>query len=158
MAKNRGFTLIELLVVITIIAILTVIGMAVYSGLQTKSRDAKRKGDIEAISKALETNYNVSSGQYIKPDSTHFAGGGVPEDPKATGVACLTTASDFFYCIYTFNSGGSETYHGALTGSVPATFEKYTICAHVENANTGNSTNASGTAGVGSYFCRKNQQ
>ena len=53
-SKNLGFTLIELLVVVAIIAFLAAIGIAVYSEIQSKSRDARRIADIEAIAKALE--------------------------------------------------------------------------------------------------------
>ena len=52
-----GFTLVELLVVISIIAVLSVIGVTVFSGVQKSARDAKRRGDIDAISKALEVHY-----------------------------------------------------------------------------------------------------
>lgn len=52
-----GFTLIELLVAISVIAILSVIGLASYSSVYKSSRDAKRKSDIRFIQSALEDYY-----------------------------------------------------------------------------------------------------
>ena len=51
--KNNGFTLVELLVVISIISILTVISLGSYTSVQIKARDAQRKSDLNAVSKAL---------------------------------------------------------------------------------------------------------
>lgn len=62
--RPYGFTLIELLVVITIIAILSVMGMAVYGGLQKNARDAKRRTDLDAIAKAL-AQYYVQKKYYL---------------------------------------------------------------------------------------------
>jgi len=56
--KNNGFTLVELLIVISIMGILTVIGMASFKTIQLKSRDARRKNDLNSISKALNMYYN----------------------------------------------------------------------------------------------------
>ena len=50
----KGFSLVELLVVISIIAILSVIGITVFTGVQKGARDARRRGDIHAIAQALE--------------------------------------------------------------------------------------------------------
>lgn len=57
MYKKRGFTLIELLIVIAIIGILSTIVMVAYSGLQTRSRDSKRKGDLQAMSSGANLYY-----------------------------------------------------------------------------------------------------
>jgi type II secretion system protein G len=65
--RNPGFTLVELLVVIAIIGILASIGLASFNSSQAKSRDAKRKADLQQIGGALELYYN-DYGQY--PAST----------------------------------------------------------------------------------------
>ena len=60
---QKGFTLVELLVVITIIAVLSTIGIVMYTTVQRNARDAKRIGDMQAISKALEM-YKSVNGSY----------------------------------------------------------------------------------------------
>ena len=52
--KKSGFTFIEILVVATIISVLASIGMVSYRSANQKSRDGKRKADIEQIRAALE--------------------------------------------------------------------------------------------------------
>ena len=59
--KYKGFTLIELLVVITIIAILSTLGLVLFGNVQSRARDSQRRGDINAIAKAMEANYNFIS-------------------------------------------------------------------------------------------------
>jgi len=61
--RTKGFTLIEILVVITILALLIVIGAISYSSVNKKSRDARRKSDIEQFRSALEM-YRADKGYY----------------------------------------------------------------------------------------------
>ena len=61
--KSKGFTLVELLVVISIIAILSVIGITIFTSTQSVARDAKRRADANAIHKALE-QYKLINGSY----------------------------------------------------------------------------------------------
>ncbi len=53
--KNKnGFTLIELMVAISIIAIISVIGAALFGQAQKNARDGKRINEIGQIQNALE--------------------------------------------------------------------------------------------------------
>jgi len=61
--KQKGFTLMEILVAISIIAILTAAGIVSFSGINQRSRDARRKSDIEQVRSALEM-YRTTNGYY----------------------------------------------------------------------------------------------
>ncbi len=88
----QGFTLVELLVVVSIIAILSVIGITVYAGVQKNARDARRKGDVDSIAAALEVHMNQTvdqycigvAGTYCAPvaNTAWFASGAIPADPS----------------------------------------------------------------------------
>lgn len=67
---KRGFTLIELLVTISIIAILAVIGLAVYTKFLQNARDAKRQADLRTIQSALEQYFADQLNYPVKSTST----------------------------------------------------------------------------------------
>jgi prepilin-type N-terminal cleavage/methylation domain-containing protein len=50
---RSGFTMIELLVVSTILIVLTTIGLVSYQQVSKKSRDGRRKADMETLRQAL---------------------------------------------------------------------------------------------------------
>ncbi len=56
----KGFTLVELMVVITIIAILSTIGLTIYTGAQKSARMSKRIRDLSAAQTALELYYSAN--------------------------------------------------------------------------------------------------
>ncbi len=112
--KQKGFTLIELLVVISIIVILSAIGIVSYSQVFKNGRDAKRQSDLKTIQSALE-QYRADQGFY--PSSITFGGSlisgtktylkEIPKDPigspeykyAASPEGCITTAC-IDYCLY----------------------------------------------------------
>lgn len=61
--RGKGFTLIEVLVAATIIAVLTAIGIVSYTRINMRSRDSKRKSDMEQIRSGLEM-YRADTGSY----------------------------------------------------------------------------------------------
>lgn len=57
--KNKAFTLIELMIAISLIAILSSVGIISYSSLQQRGRDAQRINDLNQLKIALTTYYNA---------------------------------------------------------------------------------------------------
>lgn len=66
--RHHGFTFIELLVVITIIGVIFAAGIVSFSAITTRSRDVRRKADLESIRQSLEVCRSLT-GAY--PDSTY---------------------------------------------------------------------------------------
>lgn len=103
--NQRGFTLIELMIVVLIIGILSgvMLGVINISGIQSKSRDAKRIGDIKKIQTALELYFSDYRGYPRKAAWSNVASlsselsptyiNTLPIDPRdwtvSTGVSCF---------------------------------------------------------------------
>lgn len=122
--RQTGFTLIELLITISILAVLTTMGMVLYQGVLSKTRDSVRKSDLNKLATALEI-YAQKKGSFINPvtscptsnDSTstfydniasNLSDGVVPKDPKDNKT---------LYCYLSEN------------GST------FTLCANLENGS-----------------------
>jgi type II secretion system protein G len=75
MKKQTGFTLIELLVVMAILGILATVGLSSFRSSQLKSRDAKRKSDLEQVQRALEMYHN-DYGRYPESEGGKIKIGG----------------------------------------------------------------------------------
>jgi prepilin-type N-terminal cleavage/methylation domain-containing protein len=93
--KTKGFTLVELMVAIAIIAILSVVGVGVFTGAQRNARDARRRQDIEAFSSALDGNIAISATgvqSYTPLTTAMFASGALPTD-SGNGTATYVGAS-----------------------------------------------------------------
>ena len=90
MIKNiKGFTMVELMVVMTIMMVLTAIGVVSYQQASIKSRDSRRAADLEKIRIALEL-YRQEVGGTYPANSTVMTSLLVPKyiqmmpsDPKA---------------------------------------------------------------------------
>jgi len=139
----HGFTLIELLVAATIAIILTTIGVVSYQSAMRRSRDGKRKADLEQIRAALEM-YRSDCGSY--PDSVSFGGslvGGesacsgniymqrVPQDPKYSTYQYSYTKSGDFYvlCAYLEGESGDLDCSAVSCGSCAGGSCNYKVCS-----------------------------
>lgn len=89
----------EILIAVSIIAVLSIIGITSYSSINKRSRDAKRKSDLEQVRAALEMyradkgNYppvNVSGYDKIDLLSSTLVDGGflpsLPTDPQSVNL------------------------------------------------------------------------
>lgn len=158
--QKKGFTLVELMVAITIIAILSVVGVTVYTGVQKSARDAKRRADIDAIATALETNKQPGTTNYSALLPSHFASGQKPIDPKdsqdpanlappTTATGCgIAAPGDYYadkcwYCVYIPSSGGGRAsptngicnqYAGFVKSFDFSSTQSWTVCANLETA------------------------
>lgn len=163
----QGFTLVELLVVISILAILAIISIVAFTNIQKGARDAKRRGDIQAISTALEL-YKSVNGSYPKLCSPSPCTGGaisieanwdcsdgrteclkkylvtdnnlmqeLPKDPKNSG----TWATGKFY---KYHSDGSFYQVAASLENVPGTGNFTYNCATSACSNAPGCINQAG--------------
>ena len=117
MKKNKGFTFIELLVVVTISALLMGAATVGYTSISKRSRDTRRRTDMESIRAALEL-YRSEQGSYpLSVVEGGSIGSGdsvylnpVPSDPKDSSYVYnrLTVTSYTLTC--TLESGDDCSY------------------------------------------------
>ncbi len=158
---TKGFTLIELLVVVAIIAILSVIGAAIFSGVQQKARDARRKADLKAISDVLEVNKTQGGYQTLSPSK--FTSGKFPNQVDISGISYALGPSLDWLCIASATvadqPAGNWTSPAAcptlpvafslISSSLPAVdTASYKICTLLEEISAGNRK----------VFCLSNKQ
>ncbi|OGE44256.1 hypothetical protein A3B45_01735 [Candidatus Daviesbacteria bacterium RIFCSPLOWO2_01_FULL_39_12] len=146
--KPKGFTLIELLVVISIIAILSVVGITIFTNVQKGARDAKRRADINAIANALEVNYGTcpsTTNSYCALPENYFSSGGIPIDPSISRDSLTLNNADVL------NSKGFGYIY--IPGIIPLGHRSssiYKVCADLESVG--------GWDGTQQDYCRSNQQ
>lgn len=123
---NRGFTLIELLIVITIVAILSTVGIVYYGNFLKSSRDAKRQSDLKFIQSALEAyradnfSYPADLSLLITP-KTYMTK--VPNDPKPSPHPDYSyVQSPSSYCLYAVLERANPTSDPGCTLVPPYTY------------------------------------
>lgn len=145
---SKGFTLVELLVVISIIAILAVIAIAIFSGVQSRARDARRQADVSSIAKALEAQKVAGSTVYPQIAGAWFAGGSVPAEPAGyvpqysiVSANGTTAGKPTVWAVGTANPtapAGTAVITVANTGSPAGAFTTFQVCALLENGTAPN--------------------
>lgn len=157
--NEKGFTLVELLVVISILAILSVIGLSVFSGVQRNARDARRREEIDAIAKALEANKVMNTAVYPTLTAAMFQAGAIPTDTTtaqysvawSTTIGASAPAVPTAWAATVANPTAASPWGTATAGTVntsnpPGTATAWTVCALLENG-------ANPTT-----YCKSNQQ
>ena len=109
--NKKGFTLIELLIVIMILGVLAALITGNFFTSLKKGRDAKRKADLEQITRALEMYYedkraypsssDVSFGSVLTDlDSGKIYMQKLPNDPNSGSYGYETDATGTYYKLY----------------------------------------------------------
>ncbi|MBI2326421.1 prepilin-type N-terminal cleavage/methylation domain-containing protein [Candidatus Collierbacteria bacterium] len=103
--KNKGFTFIELLVSVTIMAVMMAVAIVSYSSTNVRSRDTKRKADMETIRSALEI-CRSNTGEYpaviynsVVCSDTTVTLQNTPTDPKPPAVYVYTPLTTTTYTL-----------------------------------------------------------
>lgn len=127
--KNKGFTLIELLVVVSIIAILSVIGLAVYANAQKNTKDGIRRVEINSLAKSIESNKDPTTSNY------NYTGAAFNNDyPTNKPRDPFKNASKSQYCVKTDSAVISDPLSWAETSVCPTGFVY--IISELGNYNT----------------------
>lgn len=171
--ENRGFTLVELLVVMSIIALLLTVGLSFYGNAQRASRDAKRRGDLDAIRKSVEV-YRAERGTYT-PATTFPCNQGWTADfsdsgsgAQGTGVGCgasfRNAMGTYFvngvipedpFCSTTDNTCQNSWTNYGYQNSAAGSGNDFILYARLENAPT---TPCVGAGWAATYnYCVRNQ-
>jgi len=126
---QKAFTLLELLVVMAIIALLVGLGIRTFGSVQQKSRDNKRKQDLQNISKALEIYYNDFK-HYPDSSNGQIMGCGVDaiEECEWGGVWQNTANQTLYMSKMPQDPGGGQYYYLAETQG-----RAYRLFTYLEN-------------------------
>jgi general secretion pathway protein G len=123
--NTKGFTLLELLVSATIIGVLTIIGVVSYGSVNKRSRDVKRKSDLEQIRSALEM-YRSDNGFYPAANGGSWGVASNLSSSLVTSNYTPSIPSDpqkpsyLYYYVATNQNVANNNYYG------------YCLCGHIE--------------------------
>ncbi len=144
MNKKKGFTLIELLIVISIIGVLAGLLFTNFSSARERTRDIKRKNDLQQMKQALRLYYNDFQ-KYPEASNLRIAGCGVGGDAECGWGT-------------TFKAGAGQTIYMNQLPSDPLETQTYTyakisdedfqLTASLENGSDESSTTSQVKCGI----------
>lgn len=126
--SQRAFTLLELLIVMIILAILAGLGLVAFGTAQEKARDSRRKQDLSAIVKALDTYYN-DFGKYPGSSGGSILGCGDGGDVCSWGQAWENNNGTLYMTQIPKDPAGDYSYFYQAVGSGTG----YYLFAYLEN-------------------------
>lgn len=145
--KRNGFTLIEIMVATMIVAMLSIIGVVSYNSVNKRSRDAKRKSDLEQVRSALEM-YRTDNGWY--PGSSQVF---IPLTDLSSSLVPTYLPS------IPADPKGTTYYYSPVQGA-SANIYQYCVCASVEAEAVKNDCSTLGVSPPGAIvdtaYCLKN--
>jgi type IV pilus assembly protein PilA len=122
--SKAGFTLMELLIAVSIIAIISAVGITTFSQSQKLARDSKRKSDLRSVAVALELYYQKNKRYPCPGDnvwvSSSAGGNWITDNDFAncgdTSAKVLDTNYISNVPVDPVNSGTGTTWGGSITG------------------------------------------
>ena len=105
--KSKGFTFIEMLVVVTIIGVLSAVGVANFKVANQKARDGRRQGDLQQIRAALEL---YRTDQSVYPTTAEFPAAGGSLAAGGTTYISDRPGDPLDDYLYSYTSGDGTTY------------------------------------------------
>lgn len=144
MKREFGFTLVELLVVISIIAILSTVGVATFNVAQQSARDGRARSDVTNIAKSIETSR--SSDPVVGVVSYTYSAANYNSDfktvPTGKNAYCIRTGSSTVadptaQDVWTTSCPGSDPTAGwssVSSGISAVTYWK--ICTYLERSTS----------------------
>lgn len=104
--NRTGFTLIEIMIVVAIVVILAILAMFMLTNNLAKSRDGKRKADIDRIKIAFEEYYDDQNS--FPPDTILSNCGGDEFKPYLPNIPCDPKTKKPYCYVYDETDGGQN--------------------------------------------------
>lgn len=128
MPKN-GFTIVELLIVVVIIGVLSTLGLTTYSSVQQKARDTKRRADIDAIAKVMESKYDIKHATYTLTDlAAGFVNNQLPVPPQDNDYVVSSDGKAFVACSKLDNAPATLTHQQCVDSISTGANKQYCYC------------------------------
>ena len=123
--NHNGFTLIEILVAATILAVLAAIGFVSYASINQRSRDSKRKSDVEQIRQALEM---------YRSDNGYYPATGAGSWTDASGLSSVLV-STYLPAVPADPKSADQVYRYQATNATGGNYYGYCVSALLESEN-----------------------